>query len=208
MKMKPRPKKTGASTDWLEKPLTRKQLSVVADFMRDYESPLVLFVSKFEHEYSYAKSIGVSHEDAEQALYIGLLRAAKLFDPKRGVKISTYGLYWMRAEFWRVVRAQGVYERGLSRSRPFDDWQGLRGDEDELPRATHARLMQILDTLPEKTRYVIRCRFGIGSERMKLEEIAVKLGITRERVRQIQNKGLEKLRERIEQRRLTYEQLA
>ncbi len=48
---------------------------------------------------------------------------------------------------------------------------------------------------------VLRCRFGLGGEEEKtLEEIGAALKLTRERIRQIQNSALHKLRARIEAR--------
>jgi RNA polymerase sigma factor (sigma-70 family) len=59
----------------------------------------------------------------------------------------------------------------------------------------------MLDELKPKERFVIRCRFGFETgEAMTLEAIASHLGITREGVRQIQNKALQKLTPVIEDR--------
>lgn len=56
-------------------------------------------------------------------------------------------------------------------------------------------LSEVISTLPKRTAYVIRQRFGLdGVTPRTLEEIAQELGITRERVRQIETKGLESLR--------------
>ncbi len=52
-----------------------------------------------------------------------------------------------------------------------------------------------INSLPEKEASVIRCRFGLENQaEMTLQDIAMRLQVTRERVRQIQNTGLEKLR--------------
>ncbi|WP_217924497.1 sigma-70 family RNA polymerase sigma factor [Miltoncostaea oceani] len=54
---------------------------------------------------------------------------------------------------------------------------------------------QVLDGLNERAATVIRLRFGIGGEEPRtLEEIAVKFGITRERVRQIEQRTLAHLK--------------
>jgi len=52
----------------------------------------------------------------------------------------------------------------------------------------------LLDSLPDKQRIVISYRFGIGCEKLTLEEIAKKIGVTRERISQIEMKALRKLR--------------
>ena len=52
----------------------------------------------------------------------------------------------------------------------------------------------MLASLPEREREVIEMRYGIADGRSRtLEEVAVKFKITRERVRQIENRTLKKL---------------
>lgn len=56
-----------------------------------------------------------------------------------------------------------------------------------------------LDVLPEKQREVLARRFGLrGHEVATLEEVGEEIGLTRERVRQIQVDGLRRLRELLE----------
>jgi len=59
-----------------------------------------------------------------------------------------------------------------------------------------ADLGQVLDDLNDKERTVLRLRFGLdGEEPTTLESIGRRMGLTRERVRQIEATGLKKLRE-------------
>ena len=53
---------------------------------------------------------------------------------------------------------------------------------------------RLLSTLTETQREVIKMYFGLGEEPKSLEDIGLKLGLTRERIRQIKDKGLCKLR--------------
>lgn len=54
---------------------------------------------------------------------------------------------------------------------------------------------KILDTLTDKERYVIERRYGLnGNDEQTLEELGNQLGVTRERIRQIECKALEKLK--------------
>lgn len=63
----------------------------------------------------------------------------------------------------------------------------------------HDRASHWLEKLPEKDREVILRRFGLqGYEQGTLEEVGEALGLTRERVRQIQINTLQKLRELVE----------
>ena len=52
-----------------------------------------------------------------------------------------------------------------------------------------------LETLTERERDIIRYFFGIGCSEMTLEEIGEKFDLTRERVRQIKEKAIRKLRQ-------------
>jgi RNA polymerase sigma factor (sigma-70 family) len=64
-----------------------------------------------------------------------------------------------------------------------------------------ANLRTLLDDLPPKERAILFDRFGLGSEApMTLESIGQRLGVTRERVRQIEASALQKLRRRLEAR--------
>lgn len=55
-------------------------------------------------------------------------------------------------------------------------------------------LEEILDTIDTREAQVIRMRFGLDGEAMTLEEVGKELGVTKERIRQIEDKALKKLR--------------
>ncbi len=52
-----------------------------------------------------------------------------------------------------------------------------------------------LSTLPERESDIVKSFFGIGCQEMTLEEIGEKFGLTRERVRQIKEKAIRRLRQ-------------
>jgi RNA polymerase primary sigma factor/RNA polymerase nonessential primary-like sigma factor len=67
-----------------------------------------------------------------------------------------------------------------------------------------AEMMEWVQLLPEKEQTVIMARFGLdGSEAKTLEEIGREMGLTRERVRQIEMAALARLRHTIERRTMT-----
>src|SRR3569833_1112050 len=68
-------------------------------------------------------------------------------------------------------------------------------EEKPVPRM----LQEMVKTLDEREATILRARFGLdgGSERT-LEEVGAKFGVTRERIRQLQNLALQKLRKMIE----------
>ena len=70
------------------------------------------------------------------------------------------------------------------------------------------KIMQWLRDLPEREQTVITLRFGLdGGQAHTLEEIGQELGLTRERVRQIETEALGKLRETIQRKTMTQEDL-
>jgi len=65
---------------------------------------------------------------------------------------------------------------------------------DLLHRSELSRMLKLLDRLDDRQARILRMRFGLGfEESMTLKEIGAKLGLTRERVRQIQNEALARL---------------
>jgi len=71
---------------------------------------------------------------------------------------------------------------------------------DELEDKTVINMLQdMVKHLDEREATILRCRFGLdGGSEKTLEEVGEKFGVTRERVRQIQNLALRKLRKMIE----------
>lgn len=81
--------------------------------------------------------------------------------------------------------------------------EGVLQDED-----MRARLLEWLEVLTPKQKEVIARRFGLlGYEPATLEDVGFEIGLTRERVRQIQVDALHRLRELLEQQGLSIESL-
>lgn len=110
----------------------------------------------------------------------------------------------------RIERLRRIRERAVSVDAPVDGQTGLAllesmgdgGADDPSRRAGAqelARLMKIwLEELPARQRDVIERRFGLNdSERMTLEGIGSELGLTRERVRQLQIAAMRRLKRQL-----------
>jgi RNA polymerase primary sigma factor len=77
----------------------------------------------------------------------------------------------------------------------LQDTEAITADEVAQHHEMHDALEAVLDALDMREAEVIRMRFGIGYGRtMKLEEVANRFGVTRERIRQIEQVALTKLR--------------
>jgi RNA polymerase sigma factor (sigma-70 family) len=88
----------------------------------------------------------------------------------------------------------------------FEGRADVRTDEQEIvAQADMARdrVNNLLEGLDPRTREVIRMRNGLdGNAEMTLEQIGQHFGITKERVRQINVRGMKQLRERAQQARV------
>ncbi len=73
-------------------------------------------------------------------------------------------------------------------------------DEIVLQNSINEEIRKVIDLLSEKEREVIKHRYGFYGRNYSLKEVGEKFNITKERVRQIENKALEKLKEIISSR--------
>merc|ERR1711974_538195 len=68
-------------------------------------------------------------------------------------------------------------------------------DRDLMKESLNVEINRALDTLSQKESDVIRLNFGLSNEPMTLDEIGITFDLTRERVRQIREKGIRRLRQ-------------
>ncbi|MFZ1080673.1 MAG: sigma-70 family RNA polymerase sigma factor [Candidatus Kryptoniota bacterium] len=202
---------------------------------------------------------GLSLGDLINEGNLGLIKAAKRFDPTRGFKFISYAVWWIRqsilqalAEQSRIVRLplnrvgalnkigkkfseleqeferepspseiaeqldMSLYEvdktlqisgRHLSVDQPFVQGEDnklldVMADDNQLPpdyilmkESLRAEVEHALKSLTDREAEVIRLYFGIEREHpLTLEEIGEKFNLTRERVRQIKEKAIRRLR--------------
>jgi len=203
---------------------------------------------------------GVSLIDLIQDGNVGLVTAARKFDPDQGVKFISYAVWWIRqailsslanhgravrvplnraSDLARIFRERERLKQELGREptteelaaaakltpETLESLQTLNaaeirldspiGDSDdsqlverfildeaaEPEAAVEERLMaeqieKALDTLSPRDARVLRLYFGLeGGREHTLEEIGNMLGVTRERVRQLRDRALKRLRE-------------
>ena len=87
----------------------------------------------------------------------------------------------------------------LSLSEVFEDEHNKRPDEQVEQRETIKDIMGFLGQLDHRDARVLRLRFGLeGQDPLTLKEIGSVIGLTRERVRQIEIESLRRLRERMQ----------
>jgi RNA polymerase sigma factor (sigma-70 family) len=132
---------------------------------------------------------------------MSLIRAVEKFDFGRGNKFSTYASWAIMKNFARSIPEE------LSRRDRFvtghddmfeskaDDRGNERQQENAL-RQMRGAIASILDKLDERERTIIVARFGLAenTEPRTLEEIGREFGVTKERIRQLETRALNKLR--------------
>jgi RNA polymerase primary sigma factor len=191
---------------------------------------------------------------------VGLLTAARKFDPDQGVKFISYAVWWIRqailsalarqgrtvrvplnrtADLSRVIRATALLRDKLDREPTPEEISQLTGISqeivvaltslntadvrldaavgsdsdralierfavDEMPDTEeqvlnsfrNQELERALATLPARDAKILRLYFGLeGGREHTLDEIGKMLGVTRERVRQLRDRALKRLRE-------------
>jgi RNA polymerase sigma-32 factor len=211
------------------------------------------FVISIAREY---RRWGVPLEDVIQQGNVGLLRAAKKFDPTRECRLATYAAYWIRAEIreyvvrgYRIVRlgttkgerrALRAYRitretdpqklaevSGMDPARvamllpllaakemsldatvgdmpPAIDRMASHGPSPEEEAGAnevrdHAAVAvkSALRVLTERERFIVRERM-MKDEPLTLQALGDMLGVSKERVRQLEERAREKLREQLE----------
>ena len=139
---------------------------------------------------------------------IGLMKAADKYDPSRGKPFVTFAAPFIRKSIEDASsRITGeVPVMSTDESLPIgsnNNFTLLNVLEDTGAPKTDAILEQnslsdematAISTLNEREQAVIRRYFGIESQRMTMAEIGEELGLKRERVRQIRDKAVRKLK--------------
>jgi RNA polymerase primary sigma factor len=150
---------------------------------------------------------------------LGLIEAARRFDPGRGVRFVAYATWWIRK-----YMLQAINRHAHQTTAPKPGSGGERADGQKVPRQIIASLddaavelvgggagddledtilgddlakalRTVLPKLPPKERQILTLHFGLdGSVAQTLQQIGAELGLTRERVRQLELRALERAR--------------
>ena len=128
--------------------------------------------------------LGVPSEDLEQEGMIGLLEAADKFREDKGAKFSTYATYWIKK---KILSAIDKEKKGSLDSIKLTE-ESVETKEDELKTSQYLELPQ---NMPDIERKILRMLY---EEQLTLKEIAQELKISRERVRQLKEKALRRMR--------------
>ena len=157
---------------------------------------------------------GLSMEDLVSEGNLGLMTAARKFDATRGLRFVNYAVVFIRQQIEKAVRKESDEQRVEStrdgQTRSVDAPLGSKANVSLLSVLVNADSPQAdqrvynasledaiersLQTLNERETVVVNAYFGIGEERQTMAEIAERMSLKRERVRQIRDRAVRRLK--------------
>lgn len=132
---------------------------------------------------------------------VALIRAVEKFDFDRGFRFSTYATQVVRRNAYRtVVTNQQERQKTVGGLQDMDydvaDDDRTSAMSEKRWHELRSRLSVMLDDLDRREKLIIRARFSLGSHRKvhTLQSLADRLGVSKERVRQLERRAMDKLR--------------
>jgi RNA polymerase primary sigma factor/RNA polymerase sigma factor len=143
---------------------------------------------------------------------MSLIRAVEKFDYSRGNKFSTYASWAIMKNFARTIPSEFKHRDRFRTTTEelFVARQDERLDpyvEETVQRTRQRELSKILNRLDEREQKIITARFGLtrGKEPLTLKQVGEEMGVTKERIRQLEARALSKLREAADEAKIDVE---
>lgn len=183
---------------------------------REHVQTLAMSCHKLAYQlaWSYAKrpELRQDRDDLAQVAMTGIIQAAERFDPALGVKFVTYAHNGARFRLGEFVRKKLRFGFGGTLGTPVEPLTSVRSNEGLTPildLQTHEPPQYGDDYTPEeldralhiaitpRERRILKMRLMEGQT---LDRIAKAVGLTKERVRQLQEKAEDRVRMFLENR--------
>lgn len=203
-------------TDQQEKQLAERIQNGDAEAMNQLVSANLIFVAHIAKNYV---GQGVDFDDLVSEGNIGMIRAAAHFKSDYGHRFVTFAAPSIRQAMEKAIRQQaGLYKvpenaqnekgRVVSVEAPIpagsqnnynllhivENKNAQLADEELLTKDGLENIGDIIAVLNDRERQVVSLVYGIGSDKHTMAEAGIILNLKRERVRQIRDKALRKLR--------------
>lgn len=130
-----------------------------------------------------------------------LMQAIEKFDYDRGFRFSTYAYRSIARNAYRCVTSAQKEEARFTRDAEdwaFEQESGRSGSSsrDQMWANLHDLTASLLGKLDRRERFIVRSRYALGAHRRvrTFQDIANKLGVSKERVRQLEQRAVCKLR--------------
>ena len=157
---------------------------------------------------------GLAMDDLVSEGNIGLMKAAGKYDATRGLRFVNYAVVFVRRQIELALKKesgeQRVENRKDGQSRSVDaplgsktnvsllsvlvDANAPQADERTINSAVEKAVEYALRSLDEREGRVVNAYFGIEQDHLTMQEIADDMGLKRERVRQIRDRAIRRLR--------------
>ena len=157
---------------------------------------------------------GLSMDDLVSEGNIGLMKAAAKYDATRGVRFVNYAVVFIRRQIEKALKAEAIETKAESRRNgqtrsadaPLGNKNGVsllsviadasvpETDERVYNASREAAVEYALQMLDDRQTQVVTAYFGIGKEHLTMAEIGQDMGLRRERVRQIRNQAIRRLK--------------
>lgn len=166
--------------------LNKKQRELVMEYM-DFARSLAM---------KYSETAQMETDDLVQEAYLGLCMAALRYDEQSGAAFKSVAFLWCRKYIQRALYGSPV--DGLEQETDSDDLtetdQPTNEAEDE-HRELSARVEKLLSVLTPLERRVITLTFGLEGDELSPTLVAQTLHLPVQRIHQLREKGLEKMRQ-------------
>lgn len=157
------------------------------------------------------QGLGLSYSDLIAEGNVGLMRAIEKFDYEKGFRTISYSVWWIKQAILEALNERNLLKGdelpsySENDTTKEDDASNHTGTQTEMEDSDYitqlknnemrSTILILMGCLTDRERMILTNYFGLGPEdEMTLEEIGKKLGLTKERVRQIKEKALKKLR--------------
>ena len=157
---------------------------------------------------------GLAMDDLVSEGNLGLMKAAAKFDARRGLRFANFAAAYVRQSIEKAVKKESSEQRvetrrsGETRSvdAPLGSKTGVSllsvlidgnvpmTDERVYNSAMEKAVEYALRSLNERERTVVDAYFGIGQDNLTMAEIAADMNLKRERVRQIRDRAVRRLK--------------
>lgn len=150
---------------------------------------LVMNLAKKQREYKENPNIDLLAEIVSDG-YVGLMRGVDHFDYRLGNKFSTYATWAILDTMKRSRKARHKHAICVNVSEEV-----MNEVHDEEEPAENLPIEKFLDKIPARNRRVLVEYFGLkGHDASTLQEIGDNMGLSKERIRQLREEGLRKMK--------------
>ena len=161
------------------------------------------------------KSDILSTDDLVSEGAIGLMKAAEKYDASKGKPFVTFAAHYIRRAIEKAISrlTTDIDTRSTDESLPvgsrnnytllnvLEDKNAVRADAAVEEITLTDDLLKCMNVLNEREQRVVNLYYGNGYERQTMAEIAETMGLKRERVRQVRDQALRKLRKEAKRKR-------